>query len=240
VAKQEQHLTTARLSALIDRQLSAEEQAQSEVHLQTCTVCQQQLAELRQTVALLHALPQPTLPRSFTLTTAEATTQFRVNTTAHRLAPITPLPRRSGWPTYVNGAIRVVSTLAALVGIVFLLSSLFGTVIGVGGGASGGASAGVTSSSSSGIAKTSPARKPQVVTPHIQGTATQGATVAPTDVTEPPVTHPNKNENGTTQQNQFQPLLTIFDIDMAGSRALLGIALLVLGIIGFVIVTRRM
>jgi len=236
VAKQDQHLTTARLSALIDGQLSAEEQAQSEVHLHTCTVCQQQLAELRQTVALLHALPQPTLPRSFTLTTAEANTPFHVtSTSSQRLAPITPLPRRSGWPNYVTGAIRVVSTLAAMVGIIFLLSSLFGTVIGVG----GGASAGVTSSSSStGIPKTSQARKPQVVTPHMQGTVAKGGTATP--VTRPPATSPNKNENGTAQQNPLQPLLAIFDIHLAGNRALLGIALLLLGIIGFVIVTRRL
>ena len=87
MAKQEQHLTTARLSALIDGQLSPEEQTQSETHLQSCPVCQQQLAELRQTVALLHALPQPPLPRSFVLPTAEPAIASQGTRTARPLAP---------------------------------------------------------------------------------------------------------------------------------------------------------
>ncbi len=224
MAKQEQHLTTARLSALIDGQLSPEEQTQSETHLQSCAVCQQQLAELRQTVALLHALPQPPLPRSFVLPTAEPTiASFHVPRSARPLAPITPLPRRNGWPAYVTGAVRVASTLAALIGIVFLLSGLFGTVIPVGGDTT---SSGASTTSSGGLGKTTP----QFVTPRTSITPTATSTKGQT-VTSP------KGHTTTVQQN---PLQAFLDVRLIGIRAILGTILLVLGVIGFVVVARRM
>lgn len=61
------HLTTEQLSAYLDRQLSEEEQKEYKIHLDACEQCRQTLLELRQTVTLLHALPQPRLPRSFVL-----------------------------------------------------------------------------------------------------------------------------------------------------------------------------
>ncbi len=67
MAQDKRHLTTEQLSALLDKEASAEEQAQWEAHLSTCPQCQRALTALRQTVAMLHALPQPTLPRSFVL-----------------------------------------------------------------------------------------------------------------------------------------------------------------------------
>lgn len=220
MAKQEQHLTTARLSAQLDGQLSSAEQAQSEAHLQTCGTCQQQLAELRQTVALLRALPQPRLPRSFTLSTADATLPQHIAETARPLAPIVPRPlrpKRSGWPPYIAGAVRVISTLAAVLGIVFLLSSLFGTIIGV--------------PSSSNVATTAaPAnpQKPQVVTPRFAGVATP----TPTIVTTPTLTSPPNSPVSVAQH--------FFALNLASTRALLGLALLLLGIVGFIVVARRL
>src|SRR5579864_8265860 len=64
---QQEHLTTEQLSAFLDKQLTPQEQAFFDAHLQSCQRCQHVLAELRGTVALLHAMPQPPLPRSFTL-----------------------------------------------------------------------------------------------------------------------------------------------------------------------------
>ncbi len=231
MAKQDRHLTTARLSALIDRQLSAEEQAQSEEHLRTCEMCQQQLAELRQTIALLHALPQPKLPRSFTLPVADPALVPRVSDhSVHSFAPVTPLRQRRGIPTYISGAIRVVSTLAAVIGIVFLLSGLFGTVIGTHGGASSSAGVG-----SSGIQNKSAI--PHVVTPRETVAVAKKVTPTPTNV--PSVTSPDASNHQAAQQNQQQPPFTIFDISMPGSRALLGLVLVVLAIIGFVVLERR-
>lgn len=230
MAKQDRHLTTARLSAFIDGQLSAEEQAQSEEHLRTCEMCQQQLAELRQTIALLHALPQPKLPRSFTLPVADPTITTRTNPTPHPLTPVTQLRQRGGRPVYASGAIRIISTLAAVIGIVFLLSGLFGTVIGVHGGA--GSSAGVANSGS----QNKPSI-PHVVTPHETITAVKKVTPTPTNA--PSVTSPGTSNHQAAQQNQQQPLLSILNLSMPGSRALIGLVLVVLGIIGFVVLGRR-
>src|SRR5215469_2615502 len=62
-----EHLTIEQLSAILDKQLSPQEWAVCRAHLSTCQQCQGMLADLRQTSALLHALPQPELPRSFVL-----------------------------------------------------------------------------------------------------------------------------------------------------------------------------
>ncbi len=62
-----EHPTIEQLSALLDQQLAPQEQATCDAHLRTCQQCQHTLLNLRQTVALLHALPKPELPRSFVL-----------------------------------------------------------------------------------------------------------------------------------------------------------------------------
>jgi hypothetical protein len=235
VAKQDRHLTTARLSAYIDGQLSAEEQAQSEEHLRTCELCQQQLAELRQIVSLLYALPQPQLPRSFTLPVAEPALAARVAPVPRLLAPVTSLRQKRGIPAPLGGAIRVISTLAAVIGIVFLLSGLFGTVIvlpsgGVRGSANSG-SGGVTSAST-------PQKSmiPHFVTP--RSTNISGQDVTPTPTNAPSVTSPGTTHNLPHQPNQ--PQLTILDIlGSPWGRAIIGGVLVVLGIIGFVVVGRR-
>ena len=228
MAKQEQHLTTARLSAFLDGQLSPEEQTQTEAHLQSCAVCQQQLAELRHTVALLHALPQPALPRSFVLPTAAPTlTSTKATPSARLLFPVTPLPRKSGWPAYVTGAIRAVSSLAALIGIVFLLSGLFGMVTLHGGTATSTTSTTASSGSSGGST-------PQNI-PHLAGTTYQGMTPSPTPTKGPAVSGRDSHGYTVVQQN---PLQALFSMDMIGTRAILGTLLLVLGIIGFTVVRR--
>src|SRR5438270_13480242 len=63
------HLTTEQLSAFLDKQLTLQEQAFFDAHLQVCSQCQQALAELRRTVVLLRAMPRIDVPRSFTLPT---------------------------------------------------------------------------------------------------------------------------------------------------------------------------
>ena len=60
-------LQRERLSAYLDGELSDAERVALEAHLPTCEQCQGELAALRQTRALLRALPAPALPRDFTL-----------------------------------------------------------------------------------------------------------------------------------------------------------------------------
>ncbi len=60
------------ISLYIDKRLEAPALVRLEQHLSGCSECRQQLAGLRQTVQLLNELPQPKMPRSFTLTSAQA------------------------------------------------------------------------------------------------------------------------------------------------------------------------
>ncbi|MEA3408554.1 MAG: zf-HC2 domain-containing protein [Chloroflexota bacterium] len=59
--------TQKNLSAYLDGQLTDREQERVERHLAECTDCREDLATLRSTVDLLHAMPPVPLPRSFAL-----------------------------------------------------------------------------------------------------------------------------------------------------------------------------
>ncbi len=63
----DEHLTTEQLSAFFDKQLSAGEQTVFDAHLSTCQQCQQNLSDMRLTIALLRAIPEEEVPRSFVL-----------------------------------------------------------------------------------------------------------------------------------------------------------------------------
>jgi hypothetical protein len=64
------HLNVDLLSSYLDNQATPTERARVEEHLRTCAACQAELASLRQTVSLLHALPRVPTPRAFTLSEA--------------------------------------------------------------------------------------------------------------------------------------------------------------------------
>jgi len=55
------------LSAYVDERLTERERARVERHLAVCEACREDLATLRQTVALLRSAPQVRVPRSFAL-----------------------------------------------------------------------------------------------------------------------------------------------------------------------------
>jgi len=61
------HLADEQLSALIDAQLSPDEELSSRAHLTECAECHARLQELRSVVVLLRALPSVELPREFAL-----------------------------------------------------------------------------------------------------------------------------------------------------------------------------
>ncbi|HEX8982528.1 MAG TPA: zf-HC2 domain-containing protein [Ktedonobacterales bacterium] len=94
------------LSAHLDGALEPKEDAALGAHLSTCADCQHELAALRQTRALVHALPSPALPRSFTLPDTIETRRGRIR----------PVP---GWarPTQQLGGI------AAMIGAALLCAS---------------------------------------------------------------------------------------------------------------------
>src|SRR5436309_2497563 len=98
----DRHLTTTQLSALIDKQLSAQELALCKAHLQSCQQCQSALAGLQQTVALLQAMPEPALPRSFALPAGVTYLQERParhgQDEGEQPAITNPPVRRRSWP----------------------------------------------------------------------------------------------------------------------------------------------
>lgn len=70
------------LSAYIDGELSPKERARVEKHLRDCQACTQNLATLRQTVALVGELPQVPAPRSFAIRPAVVQPKARMATPA--------------------------------------------------------------------------------------------------------------------------------------------------------------
>ncbi|GHO94739.1 hypothetical protein KSF_047870 [Reticulibacter mediterranei] len=145
MAQENLHLMTEQLSAYLDKQLlSTEEQNQVEAHLKTCEQCQQELEDLRHTVALLHALPRPALPRSFMLP-LDINIQTDIQTSVEdepegaEPVPIAVAAARNrrreagtdnrSWPTYARVALRTVSAIAAVVGLALLLSGMIGTFL---------------------------------------------------------------------------------------------------------------
>lgn len=65
------------LSAYLDGELDARERARVERHLQVCAECRADLESLRQTVKLLHLVPEVRLPRSFLIPVSESRTVAR-------------------------------------------------------------------------------------------------------------------------------------------------------------------
>lgn len=118
-----EHLTTEQLSTYLDHQLPTQELSSCETHLATCQRCQEELSGLKQIAALLHALPPAPLPRSFLLPVdVLSTPQQDQAFSSHTTTPPTMLrkTRRSTLRTTV----RVLSSLAALIGIFFLASAI--------------------------------------------------------------------------------------------------------------------
>lgn len=244
------HLTTEQLSALIDQQITTEEQATYTAHLQTCQQCQQAMAALRQTVMLLKALPQPTLPRSFVLPTNVIVMPDRPATVPSRSEPTTPArpqpqpqpQRRSVWIYTVQRSMRAVSTIAAVIGLIFVLSSLSISLPQFSSTSPTAASVPSVNHQEGGQAQplgngsitTTSTIGPKHTTPLPARTAPAASTSVPT-----PITTPNTSPQLTSPKpSQSQPPLSIVDLGTSMGRQDVGFALLLLGILG-VVVTRR-
>ena len=240
MAQDKRHLTTEQLSALLDKEASAEEQAQWEGHLSTCPQCQRALTALRQAVAMLHALPQPTLPRSFVLS-MEAVEPISQPIAA---APTLLRPARRRMNPYVRGVLRTVSALAAMIGVVFFLSGIVPT-LGHGGVTASSTSAGSSASSSAnnsaggGVSTKVPhSDHPQNLAPRV--TATARVTAAATEVLQPQ--SPNKTAQPITGTDQQAPsddfTFLLFNLSTPAGRVGLGMILVLLGGMGFVLFRR--
>ena len=239
------HLTTEQLSTLLDKQLAAQEWVELNTHLRACQQCQRRLADLRQTVALLHALPQAELPRSFLLpASAQLAPEHRLQTVhnevgvgehGRRVLPIAQARARNR--SVFQRSMRVLSTVAAVVGFLLIASGfLVGAHIGGGGisatsNTSGGASQG-TASSAANPQNNVPSSHTATVGPVKPGAAVPGVTETPSQRLAPaPSPTPNHNLS----------LPAVFDLGTSHGLELVGLILLVLGFMGLIVmgVARR-
>jgi hypothetical protein len=231
------HLTIEQLSALLDKHLPAQEVAQVEAHLRDCQQCQGVLNDLRQTVALLHALPQATLPRSFVLSpemlrAAAPSQEPAVPVTIQieerrrqRQQGQRPLERSYARRTVLPRTLRVMSTLVALLGFIFLLSAIplqLGTTTSSG-----------SSNSSTAAPAATPAQKPRNLGVKPATTTTPDKGDNPVKGTSTPTHQPSSTYSPATAQ-----WLGFLDPGTPGGRAIDGLILLVLAILGLVVARR--
>lgn len=127
------------LSAALDGALAADEQAALDAHLAGCESCRSELEELRQVRALLRALPEPALPRSFLLPTEGELAAPRAPAHTREIppvgdmageTPVTPLRPRDRWEHPSRRAMRTlgvtrwIGTIAAALGLALFLGTL--------------------------------------------------------------------------------------------------------------------
>lgn len=232
----DKHLTTEQLSAFFDRQLSSEEQAVFDAHMSTCQQCQNNLADLRLTVALLRAMPEEQVPRSFVLPGALAPVPAR---TIRQDTTITPIAgKQHARFNTLRRSVRVVSALAAVLALLIIVSGLFPSL-------HYGANESATTAapvSSSGSANTTHA---PVQTPNVQkptDVQSNARTVTPSPVasqTPGPTGTATTKASTVAPDDQSPSVLPAIDFSQPVVRLSLGVLLLALSIIVLVVTRRR-
>ena len=234
MAQQNEHLTTEQLSAFLDKQLSPAERAVFDAHLASCQQCQSRLADLRLTVALVRALPQEEVPRSFVLPSRLAPVAERPTP---RPAIVTPVPQQRGARVSVlQRTVRAVSTLAAVLALIFILSGIL-PPIHFGGGEATSSAGSVPAATNQRAASNS---APTPATTFGSAQAADGTkTPVQTPKSTPAATARSSIHSGTSPAVQPPTLPPFLDLSRPEGRLALGALLLVLGIIGLVVTRRR-
>jgi Putative zinc-finger len=269
VSQQDPHLTTEQLSALLDKQLSPEEQAACRVHLIGCEQCQDALDNVQLTVNLLRSLPQLEVPHSFALPR-----DFKIATDANSYDDSNWMGYQAELQGYENERVatkkksssrklstpfrrtlRTVSALAAVVGMFFALSGFIATLsqLHIGGGASSAST--MSAPAPAGVGKpTSPvaigsqSRQHEPTNGHSSSSTTgngSNATNTANQSTTPP--HQPSNPNSTNKQptsptattSSTATWLPLIDFNLPGTRLSIGILLAILGGMGYRLFTRQ-
>jgi hypothetical protein len=233
----DEHLTTEQLSASFDNQLSPQEQAVFDAHISTCQQCQGNLADLRLTVALLHALPEEEVPRPFVLPSRMTTVPERTIRQDITLNPV--LQRQHTRLSTLRRTIRVVSTLAAVLALFFIISGIL-PFMNVAGGSS--TSTATSNSTFGGVHSTDTTPGNHVTTnarPQEGAAATTTPTPVPTQKLSPTGTTRSKASDGTQPTNQGPGIPPVLDPGQSAGRLSLGGLLLILSIIGLIITRHR-
>ena len=196
------------------------------------------MTELRSTVALLRAMPRADVPRSFTLPTAiglPPVQPARVNTEP---------PRRQRVLNYtLRRTVRVVSTLAAVLGFLFILSGLLANLQFPGGG---GTTAAPALQSVNPQASQATKTGPSAVGSNDRGTPKVGKVTEPATKTPaaaqltPTLTAtPANNTVSPPPANQAPTIPPALDPSRPEGRLSLGLLLLLFSIIGLLTTRRR-
>jgi anti-sigma factor RsiW len=104
---QRQHVAADLLSAYLDNQVAAAERDRIEGHLRACETCQRELDTLRQTVAMLRAMPRVPVPRAFTLSEVQV-----------------GIRRPAARPAWYGGALRGLAAVTAMVLVALVATTL--------------------------------------------------------------------------------------------------------------------
>lgn len=232
-----EHLTTEQLSASFDKQLSPQEQAVFDAHISTCQHCQNKLADLRLTAALLHALPEEEAPRSFVL---PGNVSIIPDRNIQRDATFTPvLQKQRKQVSLLRRSIRVVSTLAAVLALCFIISGILPLLY------SGGTGTSTTASSGSTPLEMGKAH-PTVTVPGVQEQNRVSPSVGSASTTPPTETAHSlsPSDKGTATSKTEHPAnpgpTTPPAIDLSQPVTRLGLGVIVLAVsIIILIVTRR-
>jgi negative regulator of sigma E activity len=223
------------LSALLDNELGEQERAALKAHLPTCVACRAELESLRRTRGLVRALPQPALPRSFALP-LEAVSVHEPQRQAAPAARLIPGPERrrsSAPPARLPNqrrpvrALQWLSSIAAVLGIVVLLSGFFSSYT------SRNAATG-TASFSSNQGQTAGAPVPTNTRPSLPEHTPNGTNSGfntPSPTTEAPAATPTTDEGHTLSQNPAPGISSSPFFSITG----LGVLLLLLSACGFII-----
>jgi Putative zinc-finger len=235
-----EHLTTEQLSASFDKALSPQEQAVFDAHISTCQQCQNKLSDLRLTAALLHALPEAEAPRSFVLPDSNSIARDRTST---QDAPFISIPQRHRVQRPVlRLSIRIVSTLAAVLALCFIISGILPLIY------NGAGNSTTTASSSSTFSKANTVH-PTVSTPGVQQpnrvipSNGPGATAPPTETTHSlsptgTATTPSSSEH-SANQGQSPALQPPIDLGQPVVRLGIGVLVLVVSILGLIVTRHR-
>jgi anti-sigma factor RsiW len=223
VPQQDQHLTTELLSSLLDKQLTPEEQAYCDAHLEECEQCQDVLDNLQQTVNLLQSLPQLEVPRSFALPVDFKITQSTSDGNRQQPVERSIATSLSRLPMPLRRTLRTVSALAAVVGL-FLALSGFVTIL-------------QPSASMSTVPAVSDSAKSNSASQSQQAPqATSHMTTGSENNPESPTT-PNKVAN--KQHAPSAETHTSLDFTQPEARLSIGIPLAILGGTGFIFFAQR-
>jgi len=234
---QNEHLTTEQISASFDKQLSPQEQAVFDAHISSCQQCQNKLSDLKLTTALLHSLPVEEVPHSFVLPDNVSILPDR---TMRQDTPVTALPqRRHQQGSALRRSVRIVSTLAAVLALCFIISGMLPLLFnGAGNSASSTASSSTMAPVNHGAA-TPGVNQPNNAFPAAGSAATTSPTEIAHSLTPNGTATAPSSANHSTNQGQSPAVPPIIDFSQPLVRLEVGILVLAVSVIVLIVSRRR-